>query len=97
MTVYGALHPAGGQAGTTVEVLATGKHEEWPPRFWSPHPGLKFEAIKKKGQLKIIIAGDAKPGPTLVRLLSKNAVSAAHTFVISSQAEMLEIEPNYSL
>ena len=80
-----ALHPPGGQAGTTIEVLATGKHEDWPPQFWSACPGLEFEALEKKGQLKITIAKDAQPGPTLVRLLGKKEISASHIFVVSKQ------------
>ena len=97
LTATAALHPPGGQAGTSVEVLATGKHADWPPTFWTSREGLNIEALEKSGQLKVTIAKDAAPGPVLVRLLAKKEVSPAHIFVISQQPETLEAEPNNHL
>ena len=89
-----ALYPAGGQAGTSVEILATGKHEEWPSQLWTAHEGLKLEALEKKGYFKVTISKETKPGPTLIRIINKKQVSTAFTFVISKQKEILETEPN---
>jgi hypothetical protein len=89
-----ALYPAGGQAGTSVEILATGKHEEWPSQLWTVHEGLKLEALEKKGYFKVTISKETKPGPTLIRIINKKQVSTAFTFVISKQKEILETEPN---
>ncbi len=97
LSATSALHPPGGQTGTTIEVLATGKHEDWPPDFWVSRKGLTIEALEKSGQLKITIAKDAQPGPVLVRLLGQKGISIAHTFVISQQEETLESEPNNHL
>ena len=46
LSATSALHPPGGQTGTTIEVLATGKHEDWPPDFWVSRKGLTIAIIK---------------------------------------------------
>jgi len=92
--ISAALHPSGGQTGTAVEILASGKHEEWPSQLWTAHEGLKLEALEKKGYFKVTISREAKPGPTLIRMITKKQVSTAFTFVISKQKEILETEPN---
>jgi hypothetical protein len=91
---WAVLHPAGGQVGTSVEIIATGKHDEWPAQLWSAHKGLKLEALEKKGYFKATISKEAKTGPILIRILDKKQVSTAFTFVISKQKETLETEPN---
>ena len=68
LSATSALHPPGGQTGTTIEVLATGKHEDWPPDFWVSRKGLTIEALEKTGQLKITIAKDAQLGLSLIHI-----------------------------
>ena len=46
-----AIHPSGGQIGTTVEAEIIGENEIWPPTFWCSEDGLKIEALEKKGKI----------------------------------------------
>lgn len=92
-----AIHPPGGQIGTTVEAEIIGENEIWPPTFWCSEDGLKIEALEKKGKIKVTIPKEAQTGPVLIRTINKKAVSAAHIFVISNQKEIQETEPNNHL
>ena len=97
LSAKAAIHPPGGQVGTTVEAQVIGTNEVWPPKFWCSESTLKIEALEKKGKIKITISKDLKPGPVLVRTINKKAVSSAHIFVVSDQKEIQEAEPNNHL
>ena len=96
-SLHAAIHPPGGQIGTEVEALITGAHEIWPPTFWCSESLLKFEALEKKGRVKITIPKELNAGPVLVRTIYKKSVSKAHVFVLSNHKEIQEIEPNNHL
>ena len=88
------LSPVAGQQGTTVSVAAAGKSDPWPPQVWVDAPGITFKAGKTKGKFDVEIAKDAAPGPHLVRLFNEQGASAPRFFIVSSEPELAETEPN---
>ena len=88
------LSPVAGQQGTTVSVAVAGKSDPWPPQVWVDAPGITFNAAKTKGKFDVEIAKDAAPGPHLVRLFNEQGASAPRFFIVSSEPELLETEPN---
>ncbi len=88
------LYPVSGQQGTTVAVTVSGKFEPWPPQVWVDGPGIEFKAGKTKGKFDVEIAKDAAPGPHLVRLFNEQGASAPRFFLVSSEPELLDAEPN---
>lgn len=90
------LYPAAGQQGTTVTVTPVGKSEPWPPQVWVDAPGIDFKPGKTKGKFDVEIAKDAAPGPHLVRFFNKDGASQPRFFIVSTEPELLEKEPNDS-
>jgi hypothetical protein len=88
------LYPIAGQQGTTVSVTASGKFEPWPPQVWVDAAGIAFKAGTAKGKFDVEIAKDATPGPHLVRLFNESGASAPRFFIVSSEPELSEVEPN---
>jgi hypothetical protein len=88
------LYPAAGQQGTTVSVTATGKADPWPPQVWVDAPGITFKPSKTKQKFDVEIAKDAAPGPHLVRFYNKDGASLPRFFIVSTEPELLEKEPN---
>lgn len=88
------LYPAAGQQGTTVTVAAIVKSEPWPPQVWVDAPGIDFKPSKTKGKFDVMIAQDATPGPHLVRLFNPDGASQPGFFIVSTEPELLEKEPN---
>ncbi|MDB6172899.1 MAG: Peptidase domain protein [Chthoniobacteraceae bacterium] len=89
------LYPVAGQQGTTLPVAAAGKFEPWPPQVWVDAPGISFKA-GASGKFDVEIAKDAIPGPHLVRFYNESGVSAPRFFIVSSEPELAEKEPNDS-
>lgn len=90
------LYPAAGQQGTTVSVTPAGKSDPWPPQVWVDAPGIDFKPAKAKGKFDVDIAKDAAPGPHLVRFFNKDGASQPRFFIVSTEPELLEKEPNDS-
>ncbi len=89
------FYPAGGRAGTTVEVTAGFKCDAWPPQVWVDHAGLKFTPDPKaKGKFKVEIGAAVPTGPHLARIFDKNGASPPRVFVVSAHPEIEEKEPN---
>ncbi len=88
------LYPIAGQQGSKVAVTAFGKFDPWPPRVWVDAPGLTFTPGEKPGNFEVEIAGDAKPGPRLVRFVNESGTSAPRFFIVSDRPETGEAEPN---
>ncbi|MGB8166906.1 MAG: hypothetical protein WCF18_05405 [Chthoniobacteraceae bacterium] len=88
------LAPVAGQQGTTVAVTVSGKFEPWPPQVWVDAPGISFQPGKTKGKFDVEIAKDAVPGSHLVRLFNDSGASAPRFFIVSSEPELAEMEPN---
>lgn len=88
------LYPVAGQQGTTVSVSVAGKIEPWPPKIWVDAPGIDFKAGEAKGKVSVEIAKDAAPGPHLVRFYNEQGASAPRFFIVSTERELPEVEPN---
>lgn len=88
------LFPVAGTQGTTVSVAAAGKFDPWPPQVWVDAPGITFHAAKTAGKFDVEVAKDATPGPHLVRFYNEQGASAPRFFIVSSEPELLEVEPN---
>lgn len=99
-----ALFPAGGQAGTTVDVTITsGQELEDIQRLVFDHPGInaapKMQDVGGKqqpipNQFVVSISGDVSPGNYEVRTIGFFGISNPRTFVVGSRKEINETEPN---
>ena len=89
------IFPAGGQAGTRVECMVTGKGlETGSPVARSNHPGLVLLAGDKPKKFIATIAKDVPPGPYLVRFYTPEGSTPPRIFVVGKFTESLEQEPN---
>jgi hypothetical protein len=88
------LDPAGGQRGTTVEVIAGGTFERWPVKVWTSDKAITATAGKDKGKLSVAIATDAVPGVHWLRLHDEQGASTLRPFVVGLLPEVSEKEPN---
>ncbi len=92
--VLNHLSPVAGQQGTTVLVSVAGKWDTWPPQVWVDAPGVTFKPGKNKGSFEVEIAKDAATRPHLVRLFDARGASAPRFFIVASEPQILEAEPN---
>jgi hypothetical protein len=88
------LLPSGGQRGTTVEATVSGRFPQWPVQVWVDRPGIAVSAAAEKGKLSLALAADAAPGVAWLRLFDADAASAPRPFVVGTQLEIVEQEPN---
>jgi hypothetical protein len=88
------LYPAGGQRGTTIEVLAGGTFERWPVGCHLSGKGITAKALPHKGKLAVTMAADVTPGVYWLRLHDEQGASVPRPFVVGHLAEMQEKEPN---
>lgn len=100
-TLYGAekpeltrLFPSGGQAGTVVEVEATGKFPVWPIHAWSDTDLIRWSFEANSGKLKADIDASTKPGLHWLRLYHPNGATSVRPFLVGDAPEQLEVEPN---
>ena len=92
--VLNHISPVAGQQGTTVLVSVAGKWDTWPPQMWVDTPGVTFKPGKNKGSFDVEIAKDAATGPHLVRLFDARGASAPRFFIVASEPQKLEAQPN---
>ncbi|MEO6738964.1 MAG: hypothetical protein ABIP20_01850 [Chthoniobacteraceae bacterium] len=92
--VLNHLSPVAGQQGTTVTLTAAGKFDPWPAQVWVDAPGITFKPSKTAGKFDVEIAKDAVPGPHLVRVFNASGASAPRFFIVASEPQTLEVEPN---
>ena len=88
------IFPPGGQAGTVVDVEATGKFPVWPIQAWSDTDSIRWSFEEKSGKLKANIEASAKPGLHWIRLFHPNGATSIRPFLVSNAAEQIEVEPN---
>ncbi len=88
------IFPAGGQAGTVVDVEATGKFPVWPIQAWSDTDSIRWSFEEKSGKLKANIDASAKSGRHWLRLYHPNGATSVRPFLVSNAAEQIEVEPN---
>ncbi len=101
-----SIFPAGGKQGTTFEVTLGGVDLEGVSKLYFSAPGIT--AVQKTappglgengpqpvaGQFAITIAPDARAGLCEVRAIGKYGVSNPRAFVVGTQNEITEAEPN---
>lgn len=88
-----ALFPAGGQAGSSFVMTASGKVEA-DARLWASAPGTHFVPNGKKREWQVTIAADAPLGLHLVHCANADGASEPRWFSIGSLPELVEVEPN---
>jgi hypothetical protein len=104
------VSPAGGQAGTTVEVTCTGNDLDEPQKLLFNHPGIKAEPVAEApkpvkpaqgGQpaqvavrFKVTIPANVPVGGYDVRFAGKAGASNPRAFVVGDLPEVNEKEPN---
>ncbi len=101
-----SVFPTGGKQGTTVDVTITGTDLEDVSKLHFSTPGIT--AVQKSvppglgqsgpqgvpGQFTVTIPADAKPGICELRAIGKYGVSNPRSFVVGTQNEITEAEPN---
>jgi hypothetical protein len=88
------LYPAGASRGQQVTITATGTFGRWPVQAWVDREGVRVEADKDKGKLKVTVEPDAQPGVCYLRLYDDEGASSLRPFVVGTLPEVLEQEPN---
>ena len=89
------LFPAGGQIGTRVETLVSGKGlEKETLQVWSSDSHVVVLGGDKPKKYFLNIAKDAVPGPYLVRLYNEDDASPPRIIEVGKFEEVLEKEPN---
>jgi len=104
------VSPAGGQAGTTVEVSLTGNDLDQPQKLLFNHPGIKAEPTSEPSKptkppqggqqalmtakFKVTIPADVPVGSYDVRFVSPFGLSNPRVFVVGDLPETSEKEPN---
>ena len=88
------LFPAGGQRGTVVQVVASGKFPLWPLNAWCDCAGLEWKPLDAPGKFSVTVAGDAPLGVHWLRLYEANGATSAKPFLIGAIEESIEVEPN---
>ena len=99
-----AIFPTGGQAGQVVDLQLTRGHDlEEIHRVIFNHPGIsalpKLENVADtlkdvSNPFTVTISADVPPGPYEVRAVGLYGVSNPRTFVVGTQPEWNEVEPN---
>jgi hypothetical protein len=88
------LYPAGGNAGSEIDLEFVGSFDDWPPKVWLSTSDLTVSFSEKKGKGKIKIDETALPGPRLLRCFNAEGTSEPCFFIVSNTTESLEKEPN---
>jgi hypothetical protein len=88
------LFPAGGAAGTTVVVKAEGTFPRWPVQVWTDRPGTTWKPLEEKATFEVVIAAEGGLGVHRVRIYDDTAAADLRRFVVGSEAEAVEAEPN---
>lgn len=88
--------PAGGQAGTTVEVTASGEFPTWPLEAWTDRGGLVWKPLEEAGHFEVAIPTTGSLGLHRVRFHDSNGATAVKRFLVGNVVESAETEPNNS-
>ncbi len=92
---FDSLYPAGGRAGSTVEITVQGKElDKTHAQAWCDDPAVTIEPGDKAGRYRLTLPADAAPGPRLLRFRNDDGASPPRIFMIGDLAEQLEQEPN---
>lgn len=88
------LYPSGGQAGTTVNVEATGKFPVWPLQIWSDSEAIEWTCLADSGKVQVKLGPNASPGLHWMRMHAPNGATIARPFLVGQAPELIETEPN---
>ena len=88
--------PAGGRAGSTVNVTLTGSNIDKQTELRSTAPGLRAEFLgsDKSPHFRITVPKSTPPGLYEIRVVGPSGVSTPRTFQIGNRREVTEKEPN---
>ena len=88
------MYPAGGKAGSEIDLEFVGAFDSWPPQAWLSSTNLTVTFSEKKGKGSIKIDEMTPPGPQLLRCYNADGTSEPCFFVVSHFEESIEEEPN---
>lgn len=88
------IYPAGAGRASTNQITFSGKFEPWPPSFWVSDPGIQIVAETNKGKATLIVGADASPSLHTIRVFNSDGASDPRVFVIGTEAELRDTEPN---
>lgn len=88
------LFPCGGCAGTTVQVVASGKFATWPVQVDCQPAKLQWRALEENGKFEVTIPPDAPTQVYLVRFYNAFGSSNLKRFLVDDVPSQTEVEPN---
>ena len=92
--VLKTVFPAGGQAGTSLEVKVAGDALDKLTSLHCSHPGISFVQRDEENQFLVTIPAEVPPGLYDLRAAGQHGLSSPRTFFVSRRNEQLEAEPN---
>ena len=93
--VLNNIFPAGGQAGTSVEVTVAGSALTNVSVLRCSHPGITC-ATENGKQFQLMIPGDVANGHYDLCALTANGLSSVRSFIVGQLPEQSEAKPNDS-
>ena len=91
--VLTTLFPAGGQAGTRVEVSLEGSGIEGADTLWTSLPGVQSRRIAP-GRFELVLPENALPGSYDLRAIGPTGITNPRAFLVGRRPETLEVQPN---
>jgi hypothetical protein len=88
------VFPAAVQIGTTNTLTFVGKSTAWPPQVWSDAPGMVFKPTTNSGEVNVVVATNAPPGPHWIRAFNADGASAPRILILTRDPQRAEVEPN---
>jgi len=91
------IEPLGGGAGSTVEVVVQGRHDEEAQQLRFEHPGISAKFLEPK-RFEVTIAADVPAGTYDARLVGRFGVSNPRLFAVSlGLEEVAEANKNHTI
>ena len=91
---FSQLTPPVVQVGSEMEIKATGKFPDWPPKITCDRDDISFVAKEAAGQFSVVISDKAYPGVGWLRLHDPQSTSAAIPLLVTRAEVTQEKEPN---
>ena len=91
--VLNTVTPAGGSAGSSLEITVQGSGLEGLRALRCTAPGVQFEPLED-GKFRATIPAATPPGLYDLRAVGQHGLSSARIFQISHRTEQHELEPN---
>ena len=92
----GQIHPAGGQAGTTLEVSVTGSDLDEPQRLHFSQSSIKATPKGEGARFTVTIESNTPPGTYDVRFVGRFGLSNPRAFVVGTLPELRPDPTNLS-